>query len=98
MYPSMSIREIEDTRPRELEVLVEAHRKNIVDCMYLESFAAWQNRQVNLTRKNGKYVVTEFKDLFDYEKTLSDLKDDKRDKTEKFNRKALSKIAELNNR
>lgn len=94
----MSIREIEDTRPRELEVLVEAHRKNIVDCMYLESFAAWQNRQVNLTRKNGKYVVTEFKDLFDYEKTLSDLKDDKRDKTEKFNRKALSKIAELNNR
>lgn len=98
MYPSMSIREIEDTKPRELEVLVEAHRKNIVDSMYLESFAAWQNRQVNLTRKNGRYVVTEFKDLFDYEKTLNDLKENKSEKTERFNRKALSKIAELNNR
>ncbi|MDU1409780.1 hypothetical protein [uncultured Finegoldia sp.] len=94
----MSIREIEDTRPRELEVLVEAHRKNIVDSMYLESFAAWQNRQVNLTRKNGRYVVTEFKDLFDYEQTLEDLKGNKSDKTERFNRKALSRIAELNNR
>lgn len=98
MFPTMSIREIEDTRPRELEVLVEAHRKNIVDSMYLESFAAWQNRQVNLTRKNGKYVVTEFKDLFDYEQTLNDLKANKSDKTDRFNRKALSKIAELNNR
>nr|WLJ26351.1 MAG: hypothetical protein [Firmicutes phage HS19] len=98
MFPTMSIREIEDTRPRELEVLVEAHRKNIVDSMYLESFAAWQNRQVNLTRKNGRYVVTEFKDLFDYEQTLNDLKGNKSDKTERFNRKALSKIAELNNR
>ncbi|EFL54733.1 hypothetical protein HMPREF9289_0719 [Finegoldia magna BVS033A4] len=43
-------------------------------------------------------MVTEFKDLFDYEQTLNDLKGNKSDKTERFNRKALSKIAELNNR
>lgn len=98
MYPSMSIRDIEDTRPREIEVLIEAHRKNVVDMMYLESFSAWQNRQVNLTRKNGRYVVTEFKELFDYEKVLNDFKNNKSDDRKKFNRIALSKIAELNNR
>lgn len=97
MYPSMSIEEIENTKPRDIEVLVEAHRKNVVDQMFIASFNSWQNRNINASDKKGRYTIKEFKDLFDYEKILNSSYDVE-EKEKKISKYALAKIAQINNK
>ena len=88
----MSLREIEDIKPKDIEVLTKSYNKRRADEMFMISYCAWQNRAVNASDKNGKYLVREFKDLFDYDEMLGKTK-----KKNNVNKQALKRIAILNN-
>lgn len=61
------IHEIEMMSFKEYQLRMTAFRLKLVDEQFSVSYAAWQNREINATDDDGKYIYTNMKDFFDYQ-------------------------------
>lgn len=74
MYPQMSMLDIKRMTLADFEVLQEAYALRQVDERFLASYEAWQSAQVQASDKKGKAVVRKFRQLFDYQKEIKEIR------------------------
>lgn len=96
MYPQMSMLEVKRMTLADFEVLQEAYALSQVDKRFLASYEAWQSAQVQASDKKGKAVVRKFKQLFDYQKEISEIRSSTVSKYDSANKEA-ARLAALAN-
>lgn len=89
----MSVLEAKRTTLADFEVMQEAYMLRNIDEQFMTYLQAWTNAQVQATDKKGKPVYKKFKDFFDYDKILKELKEENNNKMEIS---VYQRLAEIN--